>query len=143
MAKIHDEINSMIQEMGCVTEEKVACSEEEIKLYEGKNKDELPSYVSVIDGKYVKLITKYPTPEELEKFCMLRQTRALDVIKKCVAFFTVVAVVGLAIGLIWGLYLWAHMMDSYGGMILGIGIIVLISGIITTFLLRTEKKTDK
>lgn len=137
MAKIHDEINSMIQEMGCVTEERVACSEEEIKLYEGKNKDELPSYVGVIDGKYVKLIRKYPTPEELEKFCMLRQTKALDVIKKCVAFLAGVTAVGLAIGLIWGLYLLGPISE---GMVLGAGAIILIAGILTAYLLREEKK---
>ena len=137
MAKVHDEINSMIQGLDCVTEEKVACSEEEIKLYEGKNKDELPSYVGVIDGKYVKLITKYPTPEELEKFCMLRQTKALDVIKKCVMFLAGVTAVGLAIGLIWGLYLLGPMS---GGMALGVGIVILISGIATVCLLQDEKK---
>ena len=129
-------MNSMIHEMGFLTEETVICSEEEIKRYEGISKDALPYNVSVVGGRYVKRITKYPTPEELEKLCMLRQTKSLDTIRKCVKFLAGVTAVGLGGGLLCMLYL---LDPSPGGMELALGI-VLILGIVAFIVVQKEKK---
>lgn len=79
--------------------EKTDCSDEENAIYERMSKQgELPADIIKGDGGYFyKVKPLYNTPEELQEYCTLMQTKYLHTIKNCVVFFTTLAVISLVI----------------------------------------------
>ena len=92
--------------------QEVECSEEECQKYAAmmRNKENLPENIVCFNtdddcDEFIKLIPLDISHEDLQDYCALRQTRDIRTIKKCVIFFTVLAIIGLLGALIYGIYL--------------------------------------
>lgn len=92
--------------------QEVECSEEECPKYAAmmKNNEKLPENIVCFNtdddcDEFIKLIPLDISHEDLQDYCALVQTRDIRTIKKCVIFFTVLAIIGLLGALIYGIYL--------------------------------------
>ena len=89
--------------------QEIDCSEEENRMYLEmlKQKKELPSgIIRRVESNGAKLNQFYRvvpleiTPEEMQEYCALKQTKNIQIIKNCVVFFTVLSVLSLIAGIL-------------------------------------------
>ena len=94
--------------------EEVYCTKEENRIYLEmiKHKQKLPLDILKCDGaeglsdSFYRVVPFKITHEELQEYCLLKQTKYLKTIKKCVVFFTMLTVVSLVATFIFNLVLY-------------------------------------
>lgn len=76
------------------------CSDEEIKGFSGKPSNSLPDDVYVIDGTYKRYKVGELSNDELQLLVLSKINNNLKIIKGCVIFFVIVAVIGIILGIV-------------------------------------------
>ena len=85
----------------------IDCTEEENQKFLEmlKRKEELPFDIARRDengtksDRFYRVVPLNITAEEIQEYCALRNTKNIQTIKKCVVFFTTLAVISLLIAL--------------------------------------------
>lgn len=92
MKKINQEIQKLIHHFHFDEDVFVDYSDEEMRQH---NEMLMKSGLAPTAEQIQEKVRRIPTKEELEMFCMLRQTKSLESIKACVIFFTVLTIISI------------------------------------------------
>lgn len=111
MKKLKTEINLLLEKEGLSKRVRI---KDEAKISELKSTTDIPNGIDMYGMDYFEFAKAEFSDSELNMYIKLRQLKALDIIKKCCVFFTVIVSIGVLIALIFGINLASALSDIAG-----------------------------